>query len=74
MELTTNPVCASCQLEEKTALHVVCVYPTLATLRTRIFGQAHNECVGIYRGLGIHNPAVSFPKRKIRDKPLTQLS
>jgi hypothetical protein len=29
---------------------------------------------GIYRGLGIRNPAVCFPKRKIRHKPLTQLS
>jgi hypothetical protein len=38
------------------------------------FWQTHNECVGIYRGLGILNPADCFPKRNIRDKPLTQLS
>jgi hypothetical protein len=39
MGLATSPVCASCQLEEETALHFVCVCPTLATLRTRIFGR-----------------------------------
>jgi hypothetical protein len=39
MGLATSPVCASCQLEEKTALHFVCVCPSLATLRTRIFGK-----------------------------------
>jgi hypothetical protein len=39
MGLTTSPVCASCQLEEETTLHFVCVCPTLATLRTRIFGK-----------------------------------
>jgi hypothetical protein len=39
MGLATNLVCASCQLEEETALHFVCVCPTLATLRTRIFGR-----------------------------------
>jgi hypothetical protein len=37
--LTTSPVCASCQLEEGTALHFVCVCPTLATLRTRTFDK-----------------------------------
>jgi hypothetical protein len=39
MGLATSPVCASCQLEEETALHFVCVCPTLPTLRTRIFGK-----------------------------------
>jgi hypothetical protein len=39
MGLTTIPVCESCQLEEETAFHFVCVCPTLATLRTRIFGK-----------------------------------
>jgi hypothetical protein len=39
MRLTTSPVCASCQLEEETALHIVCICPTLATLRTCIFGK-----------------------------------
>jgi hypothetical protein len=39
MGLATSPVCASCQLEEETGLHYVCVCPTLATLRTRIFGK-----------------------------------
>jgi hypothetical protein len=35
MRLTTSPVCASCQLEDKTALHFVCFCPTLATFKTR---------------------------------------
>jgi hypothetical protein len=39
MGLTTNPVYASCQLEEETALHFLCVCPTFATLKTRISGQ-----------------------------------
>jgi hypothetical protein len=39
MGLATSPVCASCQLEEETALHFVCVCPTLALWRTRIFGK-----------------------------------
>jgi hypothetical protein len=39
MGLTTSPVCASCQLEEETAIHFVCVGLTFATLRTRIFGK-----------------------------------
>jgi hypothetical protein len=38
MGLATSPVCASRQLKEET-LHFVCVCPTLATLRTRIFGK-----------------------------------
>jgi hypothetical protein len=73
MGLATNLVYASCQLEEETALHFLCVCPTLATLRTRIFGKPYNECVGIYSDLGISHHVVCFPKRKIRDKPLTQL-
>jgi hypothetical protein len=39
MGLTISPVCACCQLEEETALHLVCVCPTFAILRTRIFGR-----------------------------------
>jgi hypothetical protein len=39
MGLTTNPVCGYCQLEEETAFHFVYVCPTLATLRTHIFGK-----------------------------------
>jgi hypothetical protein len=39
MGLTTNPVYASCQFEEETALHFVYVCPTFATLETRIFGK-----------------------------------
>jgi hypothetical protein len=39
MELTTSPVCASCQLEEETALHFVRLCLNFATLRTRIFGK-----------------------------------
>jgi hypothetical protein len=37
--LTTIPVSASCELDEETAFHFVYVCPTLATLRTRIFGK-----------------------------------
>jgi hypothetical protein len=39
MELTTSPVFASCQLEEEISFHFVCVCPTFATLRTRVFGK-----------------------------------
>jgi hypothetical protein len=39
MGLKTSSLRASWQLEEETALHFVCVCPTLATLRTRIFGK-----------------------------------
>jgi hypothetical protein len=39
MGLAICPVCASCQYEKETALHFVCGRPTLATLRTRIFGK-----------------------------------
>jgi hypothetical protein len=39
MGMTTSPVCGSCQMGEETALHFVCVCPTLATLRKRIFGK-----------------------------------
>jgi hypothetical protein len=76
MGLATNPVCASCQLEEEPAFHFVCVCPTLTScyIENTHFWQSYNDCVGIYRGFGFRNPAVCFPKRKIRDKPLTQLS
>jgi hypothetical protein len=39
MGLAISPVFGSCQLEEETAFHFVCVCPTLASLRTRIFGK-----------------------------------
>jgi hypothetical protein len=39
MGMTTSPVCVSCQLEEETALHFMCVCPTFATLRTSTFGK-----------------------------------
>jgi hypothetical protein len=71
MGLATSPVCASCQLEEETALHFVCVCPTLATLRTRIFGK---PIMNASEFTEVCNLAVCFPKRKIGDKPLTQLS
>jgi hypothetical protein len=39
MRLRTNPLCVSCELEEKTALHFVCVCLTVTIMRTRIFGK-----------------------------------
>jgi hypothetical protein len=50
-------------------LHLVNVYvcPTSCYIENTHFWQAHNECVGIYRDLGIHNPSVCFSS-------LTQLS
>jgi hypothetical protein len=39
MELTASPLCGSCQLQEETALHFVCVCSTLSILRTSILGK-----------------------------------
>jgi hypothetical protein len=39
MGLFSNPTCAACSIEEKSALHFICVRPTLASLRNQIFGK-----------------------------------
>jgi hypothetical protein len=39
MGLLTDPTCAACGIEEESALHFICVCPTLANLRTQIFGK-----------------------------------
>jgi hypothetical protein len=61
MGLTTSSVCASCQLEEETALHFVCVCPTLATLRTRM----RTPVILLF--------AFQNGRLESRDTPLTQL-
>jgi hypothetical protein len=35
--LLSDPTCAACGIEEESALHFICVFPTLAYLRTQIF-------------------------------------
>jgi hypothetical protein len=42
-------------------------------LNTQSCKQPNTSWVGVYSGLSNRNPVVCFPKRKIRDKPLTQL-
>jgi hypothetical protein len=39
MGLLSDPPCATCGIEEKSALHFICVCPTLSNLRTQIFGK-----------------------------------
>jgi hypothetical protein len=39
MGLLSDPTCAACGIEEESALHFICVCPTLANLRTQIFGK-----------------------------------
>jgi hypothetical protein len=39
MDLVSDPICAACGIEEESALHFICVCPTLANLRTQIFGK-----------------------------------
>jgi hypothetical protein len=39
MGLLSDPPCAACGNEEESALHFICVCPTLANLRTQIFGN-----------------------------------
>jgi hypothetical protein len=39
MGLLSDPTCTSCGIEEESALHFICVCPTLASLRTQIFGK-----------------------------------
>jgi hypothetical protein len=40
MGLLSDPTCAACGIEEESALHFICVCPTLANLRTPIFGKS----------------------------------
>jgi hypothetical protein len=39
MGLLSDPTCAACGIEEESALHFICVCPTLTNLRTQIFGK-----------------------------------
>jgi hypothetical protein len=39
MGLLSDPTCAACGIEEESALHFICGSPTLANLRTPIFGK-----------------------------------
>jgi hypothetical protein len=39
MGLLSDPTCVACGIEEDSALHFICVCPTLANLRTQIFGK-----------------------------------
>jgi hypothetical protein len=39
MGLVSDPICVACGIEEESALHFICVCPTLANLRTQIFGK-----------------------------------
>jgi hypothetical protein len=39
MGLLSDPTCAVCGIEEESALHFICVCPTLAKLRYQIFGK-----------------------------------
>jgi hypothetical protein len=39
MELLSDPTCADCGIEEESALHNICVCPTLANIRNQIFGK-----------------------------------
>jgi hypothetical protein len=39
MALLSDPTCAACGIEEESAFHFICVCPTLANQRTKIFGK-----------------------------------
>jgi hypothetical protein len=39
MGLLSDPTCAACGIDEESALHFICVCPTLANIRTQIFGK-----------------------------------
>jgi hypothetical protein len=39
MGLLSDPTCAAWGIEEESTLHFICVCPTLANLRTQIFGK-----------------------------------
>jgi hypothetical protein len=40
MGLLSDPICAACGIFEESALHFICVCPTLANLKTKIFGKS----------------------------------
>jgi hypothetical protein len=46
--LLSDPTCATCGIEEESALHFICVCPTLANLRTLIFDK---PSVSEYEGI-----------------------
>jgi hypothetical protein len=49
----SDPTCAACGIEEESALHFICVCPTLANLITQIFGKpilSVNEYEGMLAG------------------------
>jgi hypothetical protein len=50
MGLLSYPACAACGIEEESALHFICVCPTLAILRTQIFGKPIRS-VSEYEGM-----------------------
>jgi hypothetical protein len=53
MGLLSDQTCAACVNEEELALHFICVCPTLANLRTQIFGKpilSVGEYVGMSAG------------------------
>jgi hypothetical protein len=39
MGLLSDSTCAACGIEEESAIHLICVCPTLANRRTQIFGK-----------------------------------
>jgi hypothetical protein len=39
MGLLSDLTCAACGIEEESVLHFICVCPTLANLRTQVFGK-----------------------------------
>jgi hypothetical protein len=39
MSLLSDTTCAACDIEEESALQFICMSPTLANLRTQIFGK-----------------------------------
>jgi hypothetical protein len=39
MGLLSDPTCAACSIEKESTLHFICMCPTLANLRTQLFGK-----------------------------------
>jgi hypothetical protein len=39
MKLHSDPICGGCLLEEETASHFICTYPSLAQKRQKVFGK-----------------------------------
>jgi hypothetical protein len=71
MRLATSPVCASRQLKKET-FHFVCVCPTLAALRTRIFGKPIMNASEFTEVLASAILGFAFQSGIFRDKLLTQ--